>query len=78
MEPTRFVVRIEWDSLDAGTWRASGSTRRSRDFFALVRPYVDDIEETHHYEVRPLSGRAREGTAQPLRLGRRAAPRSPG
>ena len=77
-EPTHFVVRIEWDSLE-GHLEGFRKDPAFGDFFALVRPYVDDIDEMHHYEVQTtLAGRAREGTAEPLRVGRRARARSPG
>ena len=53
-EPTHFVVRIEWDSLE-GHLDGFRKDRAFGEFFALVRPYVDDIEEMHHYEVQTSS-----------------------
>ena len=53
-EPTHFVVRIEWDSLE-GHLEGFRKDPAFGDFFALVRPYVDDIEEMRHYEVRTTS-----------------------
>ena len=53
-EPTHFVVRIEWDSLE-GHLEGFRQDPAFGGFFALVRPYVDDIEEMHHYEVQTTS-----------------------
>jgi hemoglobin len=53
-EPADFVVRIEWESLEAHLdgFRKDPAFDR---FFLLVRPYVEDIEEMRHYEVRTTS-----------------------
>jgi quinol monooxygenase YgiN len=48
-EPASYVVRIEWDSLD-GHLQGFRSSPEFREFFALVRPFVDAIEEMRHYE----------------------------
>ena len=53
-EPTHFVVRIEWDSL-AGHLEGFRRDPAFGGFFALVRPFVANIEEMHHYEVRTAS-----------------------
>ena len=54
VEPTRFLVRIEWDS----------ATRHLEDlrkdaayahFFALVGPYANDVVDRHSYEVHLVS-----------------------
>jgi len=49
-EPTRFVVRIEWTSLEDHLegFRADPAFG---EFFALVGPYVHDIRAMQHYEV---------------------------
>ncbi len=50
-EPSRYIVRIEWDSLEGHM----DGFRKSRDFskfFALARPFFDSIEEMRHYEVK--------------------------
>lgn len=49
-EPVSYVVRIEWDSID-GHMRGFRSSAVFQRFFALVRPYVQQIEEMRHYEV---------------------------
>ena len=53
-EPTRFVVRIEWDS----PYRRLAGLRKDpayAQFFALVDLYADDIVETQSYEVHQVS-----------------------
>ena len=53
-EPTRFVVRVEWDSPSrrlAGLRKDPAYAR----LFALVDPYADDIVETQSYEVQLVS-----------------------
>lgn len=50
-DPAAFIVRIEWDSAE-GHMRGFRGSPEFRTFFAAVKPYVDDIEEMRHYEVR--------------------------
>ncbi|HEY5820736.1 MAG TPA: antibiotic biosynthesis monooxygenase [Propionibacteriaceae bacterium] len=50
-EPTHFVVRIEWDSLE-GHLDGFRQDPAFADFFALVRPFFADIAEMSHYEAR--------------------------
>jgi hemoglobin len=54
-EPERYILRIEWDSLE-GHERGFRSSEQFRAFFAAIRPYVADIEEMRHYEVTPVAG----------------------
>ena len=49
-EPGRFVLRIEWDSLDGHTRGFRGS-EEFRAFLGHVRPFVGMIEEMQHYEA---------------------------
>ena len=49
-DPASFVVRIEWSSTEDHLTRFRGGAEFRR-FFALVRPFVDDIEEMRHYAV---------------------------
>ena len=56
-EPTRYILRIEWDSLDGHI----DGFRRSPDFpkfFAPIRPYLASIEEMQHYEETPVSSKS--------------------
>jgi quinol monooxygenase YgiN len=48
-EPTSFILRIEWDSLE-GHLDGFRKSAQFRDFLASVRPFIDDIEEMRHYE----------------------------
>ncbi len=54
-EPTSYVVRIEWDSLQG---HVDGFRRSSvfAEFFNAVRPFFDDIEEMRHYELTAITG----------------------
>jgi quinol monooxygenase YgiN len=49
-EPDRYVLRIEWDSVEghlAGFRRAP----EFASFFAAIKPYIDQIEEMQHYAL---------------------------
>lgn len=48
-EPNRYIVRIEWDSLD-GHLQGFRESPEFRDFFAPVRPHFDAIQEMHRYQ----------------------------
>ena len=48
-EPGSYVVRIEWDSVD-GHMQGFRHSDVFQRFFAVVRPYVNQIEEMRHYE----------------------------
>jgi quinol monooxygenase YgiN len=52
-EPERYILRIEWDSLD-GHEHGFRRSPEFQPFFAAVRPFVDDIEEMRHYDVTPI------------------------
>ena len=47
-DPSRFIVRIEWTSAEDHMQRFRKS-EAFREFFAHVRPYVNDIDEMRHY-----------------------------
>ncbi|WP_343073404.1 putative quinol monooxygenase [Pyxidicoccus fallax] len=49
-EPHHFIVRIEWDSIEGHLQGFRGSLS-FRQFFALVKPFVSDIQEMKHYRV---------------------------
>ena len=53
-EPERYVLRIEWRSLDAHLQGFRHSAEFAA-FFQHVRPYVDRIEEMLHYESTDVS-----------------------
>lgn len=54
-EPEHFVVRIEWDSIE-GHEQGFRASPRFGEFFAAVRPFLPDIEEMKHYQLRPTGG----------------------
>jgi quinol monooxygenase YgiN len=49
-ELNRFIVRIEWDSVE-GHEKGFRAGPRFGDFFAAVKPFFGDIEEMKHYSV---------------------------
>ena len=53
-EPGVYIVRIEWDSAEG---HLAGFRRGSdfRSFFGAVGPFVENIEEMHHYDVKAAS-----------------------
>jgi len=48
-EPTSFILRIEWDSIE-GHMAGFRKSSEFREFFASVRPFVGNLEEMRHYE----------------------------
>lgn len=56
-EPDRYVLRIEWDSVE-GHLQGFRRSEHFRTFLGHVRPYVGQIEEMQHYEVLPLADEA--------------------
>jgi quinol monooxygenase YgiN len=47
-EPTSFILRIEWDSVE-GHMEGFRKSPEFREFFASVRPFVGQLEEMRHY-----------------------------
>lgn len=48
-DPDHYILRIEWDS-EEGHLKGFRASPEFKSFFALVQPYVKDIEEMRHYE----------------------------
>jgi hemoglobin len=46
----QYVLRIEWDSAE-GHMKGFRSSAEFKAFYAVVQPYVKDIEEMRHYQV---------------------------
>lgn len=46
-DPGYYILRIEWDS-EEGHLQGFRTGPEFKTFFALVQPYVNDIEEMHH------------------------------
>lgn len=44
------ILRIEWDS-EEGHLKGFRNSAEFNSFFAIVRPYVKDIEEMRHYRI---------------------------
>ena len=59
-DPSRYVLRIEWDSAE-GHMKGFRASPEFRTFFASVRPYVGDLEEMRHYEPTSVRGRKEGG-----------------
>ena len=49
-DPDHFTLRIEWDS-EEGHLKGFRNSPEFVSFFALVRPYLKDMEEMRHYKV---------------------------
>jgi quinol monooxygenase YgiN len=49
-EPKSYILRIEWDSQD-GHLKGFRTSPEFQTFFEAVRPFINNIEEMHHYEV---------------------------
>jgi quinol monooxygenase YgiN len=47
-DPSSYVLRIEWDSLE-GHMQGFRNSAEFRGFFAAIKPYVDQITEMRHY-----------------------------
>jgi len=52
--PDRYVVRIEWDSVE-GHEQGFRKSAAFAEFFALVKPFFDAIEEMTHYQPTPTT-----------------------
>lgn len=47
-EPDRYVLRIDWDSVDGHLMGFRREAKFSK-FFEAIKPYLGDIEEMQHY-----------------------------
>jgi hemoglobin len=54
-DPTSYTLRITWTSVDAHLHGFRGSPLFGQ-FFAVVSPYVEDIEEMRHYASTSVAG----------------------
>lgn len=55
-EPTSYMLRIEWDSVE-GHLQGFRRSDEFRSFFASIRAYVNDIREMRHYELTEVIGK---------------------
>jgi quinol monooxygenase YgiN len=54
-DPTDYILRIAWDSAEGhlqGFRRGPGF----QSFFAVIRPFVGDIQEMRHYQLTDIRG----------------------
>lgn len=63
-EPGRYILRIEWDSLDGHMQGFRGSAQ-FRAFFSHIQPYVGSIDEMQHYEMTEVVGNGAGNPAPP-------------
>ncbi|MDC0684128.1 putative quinol monooxygenase [Sorangium atrum] len=54
-EPTSFVVRIRWDSLE-GHLQGFRKEASFPSFFAKVKPFFENIQEMRHYALTDVAG----------------------
>jgi quinol monooxygenase YgiN len=52
-EPESWILTIEWDSVE-GHEQGFRKEPGFREFFALVKPFFNEIQEMKHYESRPM------------------------
>ena len=55
-DPTRYILRIEWDSAE-GHLQGFRRSPEFRTFYAAIAPYVSHIDEMRHYAVTPVTSR---------------------
>ena len=56
-DPSRYVLRIEWDSAE-GHLAGFRTSPQFVTFLAAIRPFVNDIEEMRHYELTSIRAQA--------------------
>lgn len=54
-EPACYVLRIRWTSAEDHLQGFRGGALFA-EFFAAIKPYVDDIQEMRHYQPTPIRG----------------------
>jgi quinol monooxygenase YgiN len=59
-EPENWMLIIEWDSVE-GHEQGFRKEPGFREFFALVKPFFNDIQEMKHYESRPMNWERKAG-----------------
>jgi len=52
-EPENWILTIEWDSVE-GHEQGFRKEPGFREFFALVKPFFNEIQEMKHYESTPM------------------------
>lgn len=54
-----YILRIEWDSIE-GHLQGFRTSPEFRDFFAAIRPFVNNIAEMRHYAITAITGSKQE------------------
>lgn len=54
-DPSSYILRIEWDSVE-GHMQGFRNSPEFRRFFAAIRPYVNQITEMRHYRLTDTVG----------------------
>jgi quinol monooxygenase YgiN len=54
-EPDNYILRIEWDSQE-GHLKGFRESQEFQTFLETVRPFFNNIEEMHHYELTDIKG----------------------
>ena len=57
-DPTCYILRIEWDSVEGHMQGFRGSAE-FHSFFAAIKPYVNRIAEMRHYRQTNVTGAAK-------------------
>ena len=62
-EPDNWIVLLYWDSVE-GHEQGFRSEPGFREFFALVKPFFNQIQEMKHYEAGKMSWSRNDGKAK--------------
>ncbi|MGL5922364.1 antibiotic biosynthesis monooxygenase family protein [Chroococcidiopsis sp.] len=52
-EPNRYILRIDWDSIE-GHMQGFRNSSYFPKFFQLVSPYIKSVDEMQHYKQTPI------------------------
>lgn len=58
-DPTSYILRIEWDSVEGHMQGFRGSAG-FRTFFSAIKPYVGQIAEMRHYRQTSITGAVKQ------------------
>ena len=50
-DPSKFIIRIQWTSAEDHLQKFRGSDE-FKEFFPHIKPYLDDIDEMRHYDLK--------------------------
>lgn len=55
-DPTSYILRIEWDSIE-GHLQGFRKSPEFQSFFTAISPFVSNIQEMRHYQVTAITGK---------------------